>query len=105
MGLLYHIRGLLLAGRSMRLHVSVEAQLQNGFHSFCAGRVMGTVISEVIEMLRWAVIFLVVALVAAILGFGGIAGVAATIAKWIFWLFVILFVIALISGYSRPRTI
>ena len=52
-------------------------------------------------MLRWALIFLVVALVAALFGFGGIAGVAADIARFLFFLFLILFVVALIFGRAR----
>jgi uncharacterized membrane protein YtjA (UPF0391 family) len=51
-----------------------------------------------IAMLRWALIFLVVALIAAVLGFGGVAGAAAGIAKFLFFLFVVLFVLALIFG-------
>ncbi|HZI68875.1 MAG TPA: DUF1328 family protein, partial [Hanamia sp.] len=35
-------------------------------------------------MLRWAVIFIVIAIIAAILGFGGIAAGAASIAKVLF---------------------
>ncbi len=38
-------------------------------------------------MLRWALIFLVVAIIAAALGFGGIAGDAAYIAKILFYIF------------------
>lgn len=49
-------------------------------------------------MLRYAVIFFVVALIAGVLGFGGIAAGAAGIAKILFWVFVALFVISLISG-------
>ncbi len=49
-------------------------------------------------MLRWAVIFFVVALIAAVLGFGGIAGAAAGIAKLLFWVFVVLFVASLFFG-------
>ncbi len=52
-------------------------------------------------MLRWAIIFLVVAIIAAVLGFAGIAGAAAGIAKILFWLFLILFVISLIFGRRR----
>lgn len=54
------------------------------------------------DMLRWALIFLVVALIAGVLGFSGIAGTAANIA-WI--LFVIALVLALIffvTGRRRP---
>jgi uncharacterized membrane protein YtjA (UPF0391 family) len=49
-------------------------------------------------MLRWTVIFLVIAIIAAIFGFGGIAAGAAGIAKFLFWAFVILFVISLFFG-------
>ena len=49
-------------------------------------------------MLRWAVIFLVVAIVAGILGFAGIMVAAAGIAKLRFYLFLILFLITLISS-------
>ena len=52
-------------------------------------------------MLRWAVIFLVVALLAAVFGFGGIAGAATEIARVLFFLFLVLFVVALIFGQAR----
>src|SRR5690348_8541997 len=49
-------------------------------------------------MLRWTLIFLVVAIIAAILGFGGIAAGAAGIAKILFFVFLVAFVISLIAG-------
>jgi len=49
-------------------------------------------------MLRWTVIFLIVAIVAAIFGFGGIAAGAASIAKILFFIFLVLFVLSLIFG-------
>jgi uncharacterized membrane protein YtjA (UPF0391 family) len=52
-------------------------------------------------MLRWAVIFFVIALVAALLGFGGIAAGAAGIAKLLFVLFLVVFVISLLMGLVR----
>jgi uncharacterized membrane protein YtjA (UPF0391 family) len=52
-------------------------------------------------MLRWTVIFLIVAIVAAIFGFGGIAAGAAGIAKILFFIFVVLFLLSLIGGRSR----
>ena len=52
-------------------------------------------------MLRFAIIFLLVALVAAILGFGGIAGASTGIAKIIFYLFVVLFLASLITHLMR----
>jgi len=53
-------------------------------------------------MLRWALIFLVIAIVAAILGFGGLAGDLAWIAKILLFVFLILFVISLIMGRRAP---
>jgi len=56
-------------------------------------------------MLRWALIFLIVAIVAAALGFGGIAGTAAGIASILFWIFlamcVLLFFLGLVDGRTR----
>ena len=54
-------------------------------------------------MIRWAVIFLVVALVAAILGFGGIANFSFEIAKFVAVIAIILFVISLVAGGMRGR--
>jgi uncharacterized membrane protein YtjA (UPF0391 family) len=54
-------------------------------------------------MLRWALIFLIVALIAAMLGFGGIAGTAAEIARVLFFVFPVLLVISLLSGAFRGR--
>jgi uncharacterized membrane protein YtjA (UPF0391 family) len=55
-------------------------------------------------MLRWAVIFFVIALIAALFGFTGIAVAAAGIAKILFFIFLILFVVALVTGlFQRPR--
>ncbi len=52
-------------------------------------------------MLRWSIIFLVVAIIAAVFGFGGIAAGAAEMAKILFYLFLVLFVISLIFGRGR----
>jgi uncharacterized membrane protein YtjA (UPF0391 family) len=52
-------------------------------------------------MLRWAIIFFIIAIIAAIFGFGGIAAGAIGIAKVLFWIFVVLFIISLIVGFSR----
>jgi len=49
-------------------------------------------------MLRWTVIFLVIAIVAAIFGFGNISAGAASIAKILFYIFVVLFVLSLLFG-------
>ncbi len=53
-------------------------------------------------MLRWAAIFLVIAIIAAIFGFGGVAGAAVGIAKTLFFIFlaicVVLFLLGLFAG-------
>jgi uncharacterized membrane protein YtjA (UPF0391 family) len=58
-------------------------------------------------MLKWAVIFLIVALVAGILGFTGVMGAAASIAKFLFYLFVgicvLLFVIGIFLGKKMTK--
>jgi len=54
-------------------------------------------------MLRWAAIFLVIAIVAALLGFTCEAGTAANIAVFLFYLFVAIFVILLIAGLVAGR--
>ena len=52
-------------------------------------------------MLRYALIFFVVALIAALFGFGGIAAGATEIAKILFFVFVVLFVFSLVAGLVR----
>lgn len=52
-------------------------------------------------MLRWALIFFVVALIAAVFSFGGLAAGAAGIAKLLFVLFLVVFVISLVMGLVR----
>jgi uncharacterized membrane protein YtjA (UPF0391 family) len=49
-------------------------------------------------MMRWALIFFVVALIAGIMGFFGIAAAAAGIAKILFFVFLVLFMVSLVSG-------
>lgn len=49
-------------------------------------------------MLKWSLIFLVIAIIAALFGFGVIASTAASIAKVLFFIFLVLFVITLIAG-------
>jgi uncharacterized membrane protein YtjA (UPF0391 family) len=49
-------------------------------------------------MLRWAVIFLIIALVAALFGFTDIAAASAGIAKILFGIFLFIFLVALVLG-------
>lgn len=56
-------------------------------------------------MLKWALIFAVVAIIAAALGFGGIAGAAAGIAKILFFVAVIGFLLFLALGVFAGKKI
>jgi uncharacterized membrane protein YtjA (UPF0391 family) len=49
-------------------------------------------------MLRWALLFLVVALLAGVFGFTEIAGPSYLIAKVLFFVFVVLFIVSLVMG-------
>lgn len=49
-------------------------------------------------MLKWAIIFGIIALISGALGFGGIAGAAAGIAQVLFYLFLGICVLLLIAG-------
>jgi uncharacterized membrane protein YtjA (UPF0391 family) len=56
-----------------------------------------------IQMIGWAITFLLIALVAAVFGFGGVAAASAGIAKIIFAVFIILFVVSAIVHVIRGR--
>ncbi len=51
-------------------------------------------------MLKWAVVFLLIAIVAGIFGFTGIEEASATIAKWLFGIFMVLFLGAIAIGLA-----
>ncbi len=51
-------------------------------------------------MLRWALVFLIVALIAALFGFTDIASGAAAIAKVIFFVFLVLMLITVVFGMT-----
>jgi uncharacterized membrane protein YtjA (UPF0391 family) len=55
-------------------------------------------------MLRYAVMFFVIALIAAVFGFSGIAAGAAGIGKILFFGFLIVAVLALVAGLLRRGT-
>jgi len=51
-------------------------------------------------MLKWAFVFLLIAIVAGISGFTDVEAASATIAQWLFGIFLMLFLGALIIGLS-----
>lgn len=53
-------------------------------------------------MLRWALVFLVVALIAALFGFTNVAGTSMFAAQILFFVFLVLFVVSLIAGRRTP---
>ncbi len=55
-------------------------------------------------MLRWALMFLVIALVAALFGFTDVAGTSVFAAKILFFVFLVLFVVSLVAGNRTPRS-
>ena len=49
-------------------------------------------------MLKWAFVFLLIAIVAGIFGYTDVEAASATIAQWLFGIFLVLFVAALAIG-------
>jgi uncharacterized membrane protein YtjA (UPF0391 family) len=49
-------------------------------------------------MLKWAFIFLVIAIIAGVFGFTDVEAASATIAQWLFGIFLVLFIGALAIG-------
>jgi len=54
-------------------------------------------------MLRWALVFLVLALIAGVLGFTSIAGTSMDIAKILFFIFLVLFAVGLVYSLMTGR--
>jgi len=49
-------------------------------------------------MLKWAFVFLIIAVIAGIFGFTDVEAASATIAQWLFGIFLVLFLGALLIG-------
>jgi uncharacterized membrane protein YtjA (UPF0391 family) len=56
-------------------------------------------------MLRWSLIFLIVALAAGLFGFTEVAGPSMLIAKVLFFVFLVLFVVSLLLGSRTTRDV
>jgi uncharacterized membrane protein YtjA (UPF0391 family) len=61
-----------------------------------------TTLEKETDMLRWALVFLIVALIAGVFGFWGLEGLAMWIAKVLFVVFLVLFVVSLLLGRRGP---
>ena len=64
----------------------------------CGGLPLEHDVMKGTNMIRWAIIFAILALVAGVLGFGNMAGDFAYIAKILLFVFLVLFVISLVMG-------
>ena len=51
-------------------------------------------------MLKWAIVFLLIAIVAGIFGFTGVEQASATVAKWLFGSFLVLVIGAVAIGLA-----
>ena len=56
-------------------------------------------------LVRWAVVFLVIAIIAAVFGFGNIAAGAADIAKVLFFIFLAICVLLFVLGAVTYRSV
>lgn len=56
-------------------------------------------------MLKWAVIFLIIAIIAGIFGFTDVQAASATIAQWLFGIFLVLFIGALVIALAIGRSL
>ena len=54
-------------------------------------------------MLRWALLFLLVALLAALFGFTGIAGESLQFARILLFVFLVMFALSIVLGWSGRR--
>jgi uncharacterized membrane protein YtjA (UPF0391 family) len=52
------------------------------------------------SMLKWAFVFLIIAVIAGIFGFTDVEAASATIAQWLFGIFLVLFLGALLIGLT-----
>ncbi|GEL64895.1 DUF1328 domain-containing protein [Kozakia baliensis] len=53
------------------------------------------------DLLRWTVVFLILALLAGVLGFGGISADFAYIGKILFFIFLVLLIVSFVLGRGR----
>jgi len=51
-------------------------------------------------MLKWALVFLIIAIIAGVFGFTDVEAASATVAQWLFGIFLVLFIGALVIGLA-----
>lgn len=56
-------------------------------------------------MLKWAVVFLIIAIIAGIFGFTDVQAASATIAQWLFGIFLVLFLGAIVLAFVIGRSL
>ncbi|MCK9914156.1 DUF1328 domain-containing protein [Microbacteriaceae bacterium K1510] len=56
-------------------------------------------------MLKWAVIFLIIAIIAGIFGFTDVQAASATIAQWLFGIFLVLFLGAIVLAFVIGKSL
>jgi uncharacterized membrane protein YtjA (UPF0391 family) len=61
-------------------------------------------LKENLTMLRWAIVFLVIALIAGFLGFAGVANFSWEGAKILFFIFLVLAVLSFLGGTFGRRS-
>lgn len=54
-------------------------------------------------MLRWALIFFIIAIIAAVFGFGNISAAATDIARILFFVFLVVFLVMLVLGLVKGK--
>ncbi|AXK82161.1 DUF1328 domain-containing protein [Pseudolabrys taiwanensis] len=56
-------------------------------------------------MLKWAFVFLIIAIIAGIFGFTDVQAASATIAQWLFGIFLVLFLGAVILAFVIGKSL
>ena len=56
-------------------------------------------------MLKWAFVFLIIAIIAGLFGFTDVQAASATIAQWLFGIFLVLFLGALAIGLCIGKNV
>jgi len=59
--------------------------------------------TEIMSLLKWALIMLVVSLVAALFGFTDLAAASAEVARVLFYIFLVIFLVLLVLGLMAGR--